>query len=86
MNTEVLSVSSKGQVVLPVNIRKKLEIDTNTKLAANIAGNIIMLKVIDVPTDDDFSKALDKAQKWAKNVGYKKEDVNAIIKSKRKGK
>ena len=44
-----------------------------------------MLKVIDIPTADDFSKSLDKAKKWAKNVGYKKEDVNFIIKSKRKG-
>ena len=86
MNTEVLSVSSKGPVVLPVNIRKKLDIGTNTKLAANITGNIIMLKVIDIPTADDFSKALDKAQKWAKSVGYKKEDVNAIIKAKRRSK
>lgn len=86
MNTEVLSVSSKGQVVLPVNIRKKLDIDTNTKLAANIAGNIIMLKVIDIPTADDFSKSLDKAQKWAKSVGYKKADVGAIIKAKRRSK
>ncbi len=86
MNTEVLSVSSKGQVVLQVNIRKKLDIGTNTKLAANITGNIIMLKVIDIPTADDFSKALDKAQKWAKSVGYKKEDVNAIIKAKRRSK
>ncbi len=86
METEVLSVSSKGQVVLPINIRKQLDIDTNTKLAANVAGNIIMLKVIDVPTVEDFSKALDKAKDWAKSVGYKKEDVNTIIKSKRRGK
>jgi antitoxin PrlF len=84
MNTDILSVSSKGQIVLPVKIRKKFDIDTNTKLAANITGNIIMLKVIDIPTADDFSKALDKAKKWAKSVGYKKEDVNTIIKAKRK--
>ena len=86
MNTEILSVSSKGQIVLPVKIRKKFEIGANTKLAANVVENIIMLKVIDIPTSDDFSKALDRAKKWAKSVGYKKEDVNAIIKAKRKGK
>ena len=86
MNTEVLSVSSKGQVVLPINIRKKLDINSNTKLAANMTNNIIMLKVINVPNEKDFAKMLNKAQRWAKSVGYKKEDVNDIIKAKRRSK
>lgn len=86
MNTEVLSVSSKGQVVLPVKIRKKLSIKNDTKLAVNVANNIIMLKVIDIPDENDFSKMLDSAKKWAKSVGYKKSDVNKIIKAKRMGK
>ena len=86
MNTEVLSVSSKGQIVLPVKMRKKLDIKNNTKLAVNMAGDVILLKVINMPTIDDFSSALDKAKKWAKEVGYKKEDVNAIIKAKRRSK
>lgn len=86
MNTEVLSVSSKGQVVLPVKIRKKLSIKNDTKLAVNMANNVIMLKVIDIPDENDFSKMLDSAKKWAKNVGYKKSDVNKIIKAKRRSK
>ena len=86
MNTEVLSVSSKGQVVLPINIRKKLDINSNTKLAANMANNIIMLKVINIPDEKDFVKMLNKAQRWATSVGYKKEDVNEIIKAKRRSK
>ena len=86
MNTEILNVSSKGQIVLPINIRKKLSIDNKTKLAANVTDDIIMLKIIDIPTENDFSKALDKAKKWAKEVGYNKEDIDSIIKSKRRGK
>ena len=86
MNTEVLSVSSKGQVVLPIKIRKKLSIKNNTKLAVNMANNIIMLKVVDIPDENDFSKMLDSAKEWAKSVGYKKSDVNKIIKSTRRSK
>lgn len=86
MNTEVLSVSSKGQVVLPVKIRKKLSINNNTKLAVNMANNVIMLKVVNIPDEKDFSKMLDSAKEWAKSVGYKKSDVNKIIKSKRRSK
>lgn len=86
MNTEVLSVSSKGQVVLPVKIRKKLSINNNTKLAVNMANNVIMLKVVNIPDEKDFSKMLDSAKEWAKSVGYKKSDVNKIIKAKRRSK
>ena len=86
MNTEILNVSSKGQIVLPINIRKRLSIDNKTKLAANVTDDIIMLKIIDIPTENDFSKSLDKAKKWAKEVGYNKEDIDSIIKSKRRGK
>ena len=35
---------------------------------------------------NDFSKTLDSAKEWAKSVGYKKSDVNKIIKSKRRSK
>lgn len=86
MAVDVLSVSSKGQVVLPVEMRKELDIDTGAKLAAYIWDGMIMLKPIDIPTEDDFKKSLDKAAKWAEDAGYKESDVNDIIKSHRKSK
>ncbi len=86
MGVDVLSVSSKGQIVLPVEMRRELEIGAGAKLAAYVLGDIIMLKPINVPTEDDFRKSLDEASDWAKKVGYKEEDVNDIIKSFRKNK
>ena len=49
-----------------------------------MAGDIIMLKLIKMPTEKDFEKSLDEAQEWAKTVGYKESDVNDIIKQTRK--
>ena len=81
-----MSVSSKGQIVLPVEMRKKLDIGTGAKLAAYAIGDMIMLKPIAVPTEDDFKKSLDAAAAWAKDAGYKESDIDDIVKSYRKSK
>ena len=86
MSVEVLSVSSKGQVVLPMEIRKKMSIGAGTKLAAYALGNMIMLKPIDIPTEEDFRDSLDKAAVWAKEAGYQEDEISDIVKSYRKSK
>lgn len=86
MDTQVLTVSSKGQISLPVNIRKRLSIDTGDKLVAYASDDVIMLKTLKLPSADEFKAALSQAQEWAKNVGYKEDDVNDVIKSVRKSK
>ena len=49
MNTQILTVSSKGQISLPVNIRKLLSINTGDKLVAYTSGDVIMLKTMNCP-------------------------------------
>ena len=86
MNTQILTVSSKGQISLPVGIRKLLSIDTGDKLVAYTSGDVIMLKTLKLPSVEEFEASLDEAQKWAESVGYNENDVNDIIKSVRKKK
>jgi len=86
MSIDVLTVSSKGQIVLPAEIRKALSINTGDKLAIFASDDVIMLKTVKVPTVEDFKMKLDEAQKWAKQVGYVESDVNEIIKDVRKKK
>lgn len=86
MDTQVLTVSSKGQISLPDSIRRLLSIKTGDKLIAYASDDTIMLKTIKFPSVEDFEASLDEAQKWAESVGYKEDDVNAIIKSMRKDK
>lgn len=81
MSVDVLTVSSKGQLVLPASMRRSLLIDSGTKLAAYASDDFIILKVLRLPTSDDFKAKLDEAQSWAASVGYKEDDVNDIIKS-----
>lgn len=86
MNTQILTVSSKGQISLLVSIRKLLSIDTGDKLVAYTSGDTIVLKTLKLPSAAEFEASLDEAQKWAKSVGYNENDVNDIVKSVRKKK
>lgn len=80
MSVEVLTVSSKGQVVLPVSMRDSLAIQPGDKLAAYATDDLIMLKVLRLPTQDEFRERLDEAQAWAASVGYVETDVEDIVK------
>ena len=84
MSTQILTVSSKGQISLPVSIRKLLSIDAGDKLVAYTSGDVIMLKTLKLPSAEEFESSLDEAQKCAKSVGYNENDVDDIVKSVRK--
>lgn len=86
MNTQIVTVSSKGQISLPVSIREHLSIDTGDKLVAYTSGDVIMLKTLKIPSVEEFESSLDKAQEWAASVVYVENDINDIIKSSRRKK
>lgn len=64
MAVDVLTVSSKGQIVLPAPMRKALSIESGDKLDACAIGDTILLKPVKVPTEADFRGWLDEAQQW----------------------
>ncbi len=86
MSTQVLTVSSKGQISLPISIRKLLSIETGDKLVAYVSGDVIMLKTLKLPSAEEFEASMNKAQEWAASVGYEESDVDGIIKSVRRRK
>lgn len=86
MGTQILTVSSKGQISLPVSIRKHLSIHTGDKLVAYTSGDVILLKTLKLPSAEKFEASLNEAQKWALSVGYNENDVDEIVKSVRKKK
>jgi AbrB family looped-hinge helix DNA binding protein len=79
MSVDVLTVSSKGQIVLPAPIRKALSIVAGEKLVAYSTGDSILLKKLELPKEDEFRKWLDDAQEWAAQSGLTEDDVPAII-------
>lgn len=75
MNTHILTVSSKGQISLPVSIRKLLSINTGDKLVAYTSGDVIMLKTLKLPSAEEFEASLDETPKWTMSVGYSEDSV-----------
>ena len=81
MKTQILTVSSKGQISLPSNIRRQLSIDTGDKLAIYASEDVIMLKVLRLPTEKDFEASLEEAREWAASVGYDEKDIEDVVRS-----
>lgn len=79
MSVDVLTVSSRGQIVLPAPVRKALSIATGEKLVAYSTDDSILLKKLELPKEDEFRRWLDDAQEWATQSGLTEDDVPAII-------
>lgn len=70
-------MSSKGQIVVPKNLREQLGISIGTNFAIFGKDDTLVLKMIDVPTKKE---AFDKVHKWgmqlARKKNWKEEDFN----------
>ena len=73
-------LSSKGQVVIPENIRKKLGLEAGVQFVVLGDKDVVILKKISPPSIDEFDNLIRKARKAAKEVGLKKSDIEAAIK------
>lgn len=65
MNTFITSITSKGQVTVPVEIRRKLGIDTADKLRVKEVNGTVVLEKDDYWAD--FEKIQKKIQKHRKD-------------------
>ena len=72
-------LSSKGQVVIPESIRKKLQLKTGAQFVVVAEGDVVILKNITAPSLQDFDDLIAKARKTAKQVGLKKKDIRVAI-------
>jgi antitoxin PrlF len=80
ISTEVTSLSSKGQIVIPDRIRKQLNLTTGSKLIVITDGANLLLKPMEEPKMETFKKLIEESRKFAKKEKLKKEDVEKTIK------
>ncbi len=73
-------LSSKGQVVIPEEVRKKLHLKEGDQFVVIGKGDAVILKTISPPSLDEFSDLLKEAQVQAKKAGMKKKDIQESIK------
>ena len=76
-------MSSRGQVVIPEEIRKQLHLGVGTQFAVIAQDNVLILQVITPPKLSDLKGVLDKIQAAAKDAGVTPEDLEQAIKEAR---
>ncbi len=79
-------LSSKGQVVIPDDVRKRLKLKTGTQFVVIGEDDVVILKTITPPSMNDFDSLIAKARKQGKEAGLKKSDIAAAIDKVRKQK
>ena len=81
---ETTKMSSKGQIVIPEEIRDRLGLKNGDKFLVMGEKDIVILKTLSKPSLADFDDLIKKARKQAKSAGLKKSDIGkAVVKSRR---
>ena len=71
-NVATTKLSSKGQVIIPENIKKNLHLKSGTKFVVVGDKDVAILKNISPPTLEEFDGLIAKARKSAKKLDFEK--------------
>ena len=77
---EITSLSSRGQVVIPQEVRDRLHLHEGEKFIVIGENDTIILKKLEMPSFKGFDKLLQKTRDLANQKGLKPEDVDQAIK------
>jgi AbrB family looped-hinge helix DNA binding protein len=72
-------MSSKGQVVIPDSIRKRLDLKEGAQFLVIGDANVVILKVVTPPDLSEFDALIKQARKQAKEAGLKQKDITSAI-------
>ncbi len=76
MEAATTKVSSKGQIIIPANVRKAASLKKGERISAiAIDDTIVLKKIVDRPFEETMKPV------WAKvrQIGLAEEDINALI-------
>lgn len=76
-------MSSKGQVVIPEEIRKRLKLKAGVRFIVVGDKGIVILKAIEAPTLRDFDELIADARRQARGAGMKRSDIGDAVKKAR---
>jgi len=73
---DTTKMSSRGQIVVPRNIREKLDLEPGDTFAVFASEGAMILKKIGIPTAEEaFDELHEWGRKYAKGKGLKQKDV-----------
>jgi AbrB family looped-hinge helix DNA binding protein len=77
-------MSSKGQVVIPEEIRKRLGLKPGIQFIVVGDRDVVILKAISPPSMEDFEELTAQARKQARSANMRKSDVSRAVKAVRR--
>lgn len=72
-------MSSKGQVVIPEEIRDRLGLQSGTQFVVVGDRDVVILKAISTPSMKEFDNLIAQARQQARKSGLKRSDVDAVV-------
>lgn len=81
---EVTSLSSRGQIVIPQEIREDMDLKGGEKFVVVGEEGTIILKKLEMPSFKGFEKLLKKTQSFSREKGLKSKHLREAIKRTRK--
>lgn len=74
-------MSSRGQVVIPEEIREALGLGPGAQFVVVGEGDVVILKRISPPSMSEFDEIAGEARRQARRVGMKRSDIAAALKA-----
>jgi AbrB family looped-hinge helix DNA binding protein len=78
-NVATTKMSSKGQVVIPEDIRKQLRLKAGSQFVVVGRDDVVILKALAPPAREEFDRLITAARKQAKQAKMKRSDINCAI-------
>ena len=78
-NLATTKMSSKGQVVIPEDIRKRLNLKAGSQFVVMGEDDVVILKSIEPPSMKDFDALISEARKQARQAGLKRSDISSAV-------
>ena len=72
-------MSSKGQVVIPEEIRKRLGLTAGVQFVVVGDADVVILKRLDAPDLAEFDDLIREARRQARSAGMKRSDIREAI-------
>jgi len=76
-------MSSKGQVVIPEEVRQALGLSAGSQFVVLGDGDVVILKKITPPLIEEFDEIIQAARQQAQAAGMKQSDIETAIKAQR---
>ncbi|HLC77406.1 MAG TPA: AbrB/MazE/SpoVT family DNA-binding domain-containing protein [archaeon] len=83
---EIATLSERGQIVIPQDVREKMHLEPGSKFAVFPIEDSIVLKKIEMPSLEKWDDVLKSLRAEAKKKGITEKDVDRMVQETRRSK